>query len=275
MRPPRDAWDRAALLLWPTGGRYHDAAAPPADVRWRRNRQSVRCAVLGCQEWENYGCQLHTVLQRVRMPPSNRRSSRQQSERMMEATTSSEAPREKGRLGRFSVHAGCNASERRAGPETASAEADPPCLRGRAPSTGQRTPHASVGSAGVVAAAAWKRGTGATWEVLSVAWHAPTGAPRGAGRAGRVAEGLVVPRKPGDAGGAKEPRFESDAGGGIWKMPWCGVSAAHAKRLVPQDARRIHCGWVMRTGLGRNTSGRSGAEGAVSIAACGAIASLW
>ena len=46
----------------------------------------------------------------------------------------------------------------------------------------------------------------------------------------RAAEGLVVPRKPGDGGGGKEPWFESDAGGGIWKMPWCGVSAAHAKR---------------------------------------------
>ena len=41
--------------------------------------------------------------------------------------------------------------------------------------------------------------------------HTPTGTPRGAGRAGRVAEGLVVPRKPGNAGGGKEPWFESDA----------------------------------------------------------------
>ena len=51
----------------------------------------------------------------------------------------------------------------------------------------------------------------ATREALSVAWHAPTGTPRGAGRAGRVAEGLVVPRKPGNAGGGKGPWFESDA----------------------------------------------------------------
>ena len=71
---------------------------------------------------------------------------------------------------------------------------------------------------------------GATREVLSVAWHAPTGTPQGAGWAGRAAGRLVVPPKPGDAGGGKEPGFESDAGGGIWKMPWCGVSAMHAKR---------------------------------------------
>ena len=161
MRLPRDAWGRAALLPWPTGGRYRDAALPPPDVRWRLNRKSVRCAVLGCQEWENYGCQLHTVLQRVRMPPSNRRSSRQQSERMMEAS-SSEPLREKGRLGRFSDHAGRNASERRAGPETASAEADPPFSRGRPPSTGKRTTHAPVGSAGVVAAARMEEGDGST-----------------------------------------------------------------------------------------------------------------
>ena len=42
--------------------------------------------------------------------------------------------------------------------------------------------------------------------------HTPTGTPRGAGRAGRVAEGLVLPRMPGNAGGGKEPWFESDTG---------------------------------------------------------------
>ena len=39
--------------------------------------------------------------------------------------------------------------------------------------------------------------------------HTPTGTPRGAGWAGRVADGLVVPLKPGNAGGGKEPWFES------------------------------------------------------------------
>ena len=41
--------------------------------------------------------------------------------------------------------------------------------------------------------------------------HTPTGTPRGAGRAGRVADGLVLPWRPGNAGGGKEPWFESDA----------------------------------------------------------------
>ena len=40
--------------------------------------------------------------------------------------------------------------------------------------------------------------------------HTPTGTPRGAGWAGRVADGLVLPRRPGNAGGGKEPWFESD-----------------------------------------------------------------
>ena len=123
----------------------------------------------------------------------------------MEATTSSEPLREKSRLGRFSNYACRNAGERRVGPETASADADPPFSRGRLPSTGKRTTHAPVGSAGVVAAARMEEGAGATWEVLSAAWHAPTGTPRGAGQAGTVVEGLVVPREPGDAGGGKEP----------------------------------------------------------------------
>jgi len=44
---------------------------------------------------------------------------------------------ETGRLGRFSDHAGRNASERRAGLETLDAEADPPDIRGRLPSVGK------------------------------------------------------------------------------------------------------------------------------------------
>ena len=48
-------------------------------------------------------------------------------------------PREKGRRGRFSEHAGRNASERRAGLATSHAEADPPLIRGRLPATGDAT----------------------------------------------------------------------------------------------------------------------------------------
>ena len=41
--------------------------------------------------------------------------------------------------------------------------------------------------------------------------HTPTGTPRGAGWVGRVADGLVIPQRPDNAGGGKEPWFESDA----------------------------------------------------------------
>ncbi len=51
----------------------------------------------------------------------------------------------------------------------------------------------------------------ATREALSVAWHAPTGTPRGAGRAAGVADGLVVPKMLGNADGGKEPWFGNDA----------------------------------------------------------------
>ena len=44
-----------------------------------------------------------------------------------------------------------------------------------------------------------------------MAWHAPTDSPRGSGRAGRVAERLVLPVRPGNAGGGKEPQVRSDA----------------------------------------------------------------
>ena len=63
--------------------------------------------------------------------------------------------------------------------------------------------------------------------------HAPTGNPRGPAWAGGVAERLVVPEKLGNAGGGKEPQFESSArrkqGHGDW---W--------KRLIaPESVRTL------------------------------------
>ena len=109
--------------------------------------------------------------------PANCRSSRKQSERMMEVTTSFEALRQKGRLGRLSDHAGRNASERRAGLETSNAEADPPVSRGRLPAGGKRTTNAPVGSAGVVAGARMEEGDGSNTGSPVGGVHAPTGIP--------------------------------------------------------------------------------------------------
>ena len=67
---------------------------------------------------------------------------------------------DKGRRGRFSDHAGRNATERRAGPETCDAEADPPATRGRLPAVGKRATGAPTVSAGVLATARMEEGNG-------------------------------------------------------------------------------------------------------------------
>ena len=55
----------------------------------------------------------------------------------MEVTTGTDSTSmQKGRLGRFSEHAGCSASERRAGLEKHDAEAAPPLFRVRLSATG-------------------------------------------------------------------------------------------------------------------------------------------
>ena len=130
----------------------------------------------------------------------------------MEATTWPEALRWNSCLGRPGDHAGRNASERRAGLETCNAEADPTVSRGRLPLAGKRATRALAGSAGVVAAARMEEGEGSNTGSPVGGEHTPTGPPRGAGWAGRVADGLVVPVRPGNAGGGKEPWFESDTG---------------------------------------------------------------
>ena len=112
-------------------------------------------------------------------------------------------------LGGSCDHAGRNASEHRAGPETRNAEADPPVQWGRLPPAGKRAARAPAGSAGVVMAARMEEGDGSNTGSPAGGAHTPTGTPRGAGRAGRVADGLVIPQKPGNAGAGKEPWFES------------------------------------------------------------------
>ena len=101
----------------------------------------------------------------------------------------------------------------------------------------------------------------ATRETLSVERATPTGTSREAGWAGRVADGLVVPRRPGNAGGGKEPWFESDAGRG--KDMTTGQSlpqsekvqrlqtVLHAKAKEEPD-RRFHA--LNRQGVARGLS---------------------
>jgi len=103
---------------------------------------------------------------------------------------------DKGRRGRFSEHAGRNASERRAGLETGNAEADPPVMRGRLPSDEKRATRAPSDSARVMVVARMQGGdggsTGSPGGVVArdnrtPARAGPFGVPR------RTQETIVVP----------------------------------------------------------------------------------
>ena len=116
----------------------------------------------------------------------------------MEVTTWAEALRRDGPpFGRLSEHAGRNASERRAGLEKHNAEADPPLYRGRQPASGKRATRAPGVSAGVWAAACVQEGDGGNTGSPVGGVHAPTGLPRGTGRAG---QGGGEARSTGEAG---------------------------------------------------------------------------
>ncbi len=99
-------------------------------------------------------------------------------------------------------------SERRAGLETGNAGADPPGLWGRPPSWESDERQRSQDSAGVVALACMHKGVVGTREALAVEMRDLQPGPRER-QAGpqRVAEGSVVPEKPGNAGGGKGPWF--------------------------------------------------------------------
>ena len=92
---------------------------------------------------------------------------------------------------------------------TGNAEADPPEIGGRPPTVGKRTTNAPTVSAGVSARMEDEGSSNTGSPVGDV--HKSTGTPRGAGRAGRVAERPVVPEKPGNAGGGKGPQARKDA----------------------------------------------------------------
>ena len=116
----------------------------------------------------------------------------------MEVTTWTEALRRKGPpFGWLCEHAGRNASKRRAGLEKHNAEADPPSFRGRQPASGKRATRAPGVSAGVLAAACVQEGDRGNTGSPGGGAHAPTGSPRGTGRAG---QGGGEVRSTGEAG---------------------------------------------------------------------------
>ena len=111
----------------------------------------------------------------------------------MEVTKSSEALRcKRVTLGDLATMRAATRSERCAGLEKGNAEADPAGNTGKA-AIGWEANDKRTGRfrRGIGGGTHGKGGMDATRETPSVAWHARTGTPRGAGRAGRVAERLV------------------------------------------------------------------------------------
>ena len=113
--------------------------------------------------------------------------------------------------GRSGEHAGRNVSERRAGLEKLNAEADPAETGGR-PLPLENTSDGSSGSAGVMATACMQ-GDDAQHGKPDTAEGRDLQPDAREGQAGpcRVAERLVVPLKPGNAGGGKGPQFKDNA----------------------------------------------------------------
>ena len=173
-------------------------------------------------------------------------------------------------------------SERRAGLETGNAEADPPAVRGR-PMAGReekRQVHRSV-FAGVVASACMEEGRRGNTGSPVGGVHASTGTPRGTGRPGRVAEGLVRLKTPGNAGRGKEPQVWRDAvrtkvgGSGHAYDPAIRTGsseASHAevKGLTGDGAMRCRpgqrCGGVTGPAAGWTRDGTESADGAIRAA---------
>ena len=100
-------------------------------------------------------------------------------------------------------------SKRCAGPETFNTDADPPVTRGRPKLTEEYERIKSVGSVGVLATTCMYRKAHGTRETPAVEPEdrdQPATRESQAGLSG-AAEGIVVPMRPGNAGGGKDPYF--------------------------------------------------------------------
>ena len=135
-------------------------------------------------------------------------------------------------------------SKRRIGLETLNAGADPADIWGRPPpSFSGEQPDPSDGPAGVVATACLHRRTNATREAPAVVpCHQPDAREGQAGPFG-VSERLVVPEKPCNHGGGKEPQFENDVSRGFkpgdWREPGTSSEGWEAARGVACQSEGI------------------------------------
>ena len=114
-------------------------------------------------------------------------------------------PRDKGRLGRPSDPAGRNGSEVRAGLEKVDAGADPSLARGRPRGQGSNRHMHLPGLPGY-----WTRHVGRVMRVIEggpSGSEVATSTPLASGGLGRVSDRVIIPLKPGNAGGGKDPDF--------------------------------------------------------------------
>jgi len=125
-----------------------------------------------------------------------------------------EASGAEGRYGDLASVQAVTVSERRAGPETGDAGADPPVIEGRPQWVKSYERTSFIQPAGVLATACTQWGPCATREVPAViaVWINDQLATRErqAGPFG-MAERLVVPMKPGNSGGGKGPQLKGNA----------------------------------------------------------------
>ena len=151
----------------------------------------------------------------VRVPPGKGRSSRWQSERRWRQRSSRSFRCKRVRRDSASAQA-VTRGERRAGLEKGNAEADPPEIRGRSPPLGKesdmRTQRFRRGGGDGMCV----EGSCATREAPRGGWRG--GAGQRSCREARnrplgVADRVVVPVKPGNAGGGKDPWSGNGAGG--------------------------------------------------------------
>jgi hypothetical protein len=131
-----------------------------------------------------------------------------------------EASDVKDRYRRFRECAGRNVSEHRASLEKVDAQAARQPFRGRLIRLGNRATSISSRCAGVVVTACTQGKRTQHGKPCGVASDDQPDAREGQAGRCRVAERLVVPRKPGNAGGGKGPQFKTDAtsseGPGDW-----------------------------------------------------------
>ena len=155
----------------------------------------------------------------------------------MEVTIWAEDSGRRAALGGSAAMQAGTRSERRGGLEKVIAEVDPPGNRGRPPTGREESDERTGRFRRVVASACMEDGRRSNTGSPAGAMHAATGTPRGAGRAGRVAERPVVLKTRGNARRGKGLQVWRDDGGTN-----CTTPASEHRPEPLQPARQLLLG---------------------------------